>query len=311
MKRWLSIAILLVLLVVIVVYYLQQPELIAVLRQVSLSTVLLLAVTRLLFLGTNGLFLNALAARFDIHLTLKEWLGLPFVTALGNYITPFSGGMVARATYLKKRHNFPYSKFGAILASNYLISFWVIAIIGGFTMLLIPVDDRQNQWLLGGWFFAIGIGLSLLFLIPSFKVPSGNRILKMVNNALTGWQLIKGDKILILKIVLFTLVQIFFNTTSFWLAYQSFGEAVSPFSILVISLFSFFSILINITPSNLGIGEATITLASTLLGTTVGAGLTVALLIRAATILIVFTLGPLFSFLLTREISAVPVNEAN
>jgi uncharacterized membrane protein YbhN (UPF0104 family) len=95
------------------------------------------------------------------------------------------------------------------------------------------------------------------------------------------------------------------------LAFQGFGEPVSFLSVLVISLFSYFSILINITPSNLGISEATITLASTLLGTSAGAGLTVSLLIRATTILVVFTLGPIYSYLLTRELTAVPANEAN
>lgn len=311
MKRWLSIVTLLVLLVVIAVYYWQQPQFIVILKEVSLSTIFLLVVTRFLFLGPNGLFLRVLAARFDIHLTLKEWIGLPFVTALGNYITPFSGGMVVRATYLKKRHDFPYSNFAAILGSNYLISFWVIGITGVFAMLLIPFEVGQSQWLLGGWFVVVVVGLSLLFLIPAFKVPGDNRISKLINASLEGWQLIKGDKVLIFKLVLFTLAQIFFNTASFWLAYQNFGEAVSFLSILVISLFSFFSILINITPSNLGVSEAAITLASTLLGTSAGVGLTVALLIRATTILVVFTLGPFFSYLLTRELSAVAVNKAN
>ncbi len=311
MKKWLSIAILLILLVLIAIYYWQQPELIDILKNVSLSTILLLALTRILFLGTNGLFLQALATRFDINLNLKEWTGLPFVTSLGNFMTPMSGGMFARATYLKKRHNFPFSKFAALLASNYLISFWVIGIVGFFTILFIPIEDGQNQWLIGGWFAAVVIGLSLLFLIPAFKFPGDNRFFKLANSAIEGWQLIKGNRFLLFKIVVFTLASIVFNTASFWLAFQGFGEPVSFLSVLVISLFSFFSILINITPSNLGITEATITLASTLLGTSAGAGLTVSLLIRATTILVVFTLGPIYSYLLTRELSAVPANEAN
>jgi len=62
----------------------------------------------------------------------------------------------------------------------------------------------------------------------------------------------------------------------------------------MISLIAVFSLLVNITPANLGVQEAVVSIASGGLGQGVGEGLVVVLLIRAATMLLIFTLGPIF-----------------
>jgi hypothetical protein len=64
-----------------------------------------------------------------------------------------------------------------------------------------------------------------------------------------------------------------------------------------------FSLLVRITPGNLGIQEAVVSLSSGLLGIGTGQGLLVSLLIRVATMIPTFTLGPVFSFLLTRKLA--------
>ena len=130
LRRSWSIVVLVLVLGGIVLYLSSQPELLAALRNVSLEAILWLVILRLLFLGTNGLFLRESAFSFRVRLMPREWFGLSVVTAMGNYIAPFSGGMIARAAYLKRRHSFPYAEFVALLASNYLVNFWVIGVVG-------------------------------------------------------------------------------------------------------------------------------------------------------------------------------------
>jgi uncharacterized membrane protein YbhN (UPF0104 family) len=270
---------------------------------ISLQSVALLIIFRIGFFATNGLFLRAFAAKFDIRLSLKEWFGIPIVTAMGNYLTPFSGGTVARAAYLKYRHDFPYAKFVTLLASNYLVSFWVIGVVG-FIASLNLVDLSQSSWQLSFLFLVIVAGISILILLPSFRLPWRNRLTNIVNISLEGWTLVKDDKLLLFKLVIFTLMNIFLNGFSFWVAYHALGFSVSLIAATLIGLLAAFSVLLNITPGNLGIQEAVISMSSALLGAGTSEGLMVALLVRASTLMVVFTLGPLYSYILTKNLIA-------
>jgi uncharacterized membrane protein YbhN (UPF0104 family) len=293
--------ILLALVIAAVAWYLNsQRQLLSAFRRVSFLAILYLVGTRLLFLGTNGLFLREFASRFDVELTPKEWFGLSVVTTMGNYITPLSGGMVARAAYLKQRHRLPYAQFVTLLASNYLINFWVIGFVGVLTLLTLG-RALQLYWQILVFFVAVVISISALALFPTVRLPWKNRIAKTVNTSLKGWGLVKSDRLLLTKLGGYTLINIFLNGLSFWIAYDALGSRVSFRSALLVGMLTSFSLLIRITPGNLGIQGAIASLSSGLLGAGAGQGLLAALLIRGATLIPAFTLGPIFSFLLTRE----------
>jgi uncharacterized membrane protein YbhN (UPF0104 family) len=115
--------------------------------------------------------------------------------------------------------------------------------------------------------------------------------------------MVKQDQVLVAKLIVYTLIVLILTGASFWVAYWAIGHTISFAAALVTSLLLAFSILMNITPGNIGIQEAIISVSSELLGSGAGLGLIVALLIRATTLVVVFTLGPIFSFVLTRELA--------
>ncbi|MFC1975645.1 lysylphosphatidylglycerol synthase domain-containing protein [Chloroflexota bacterium] len=284
-------------------FYLKANErLLLSLSNISLASAFWLIVFRILFLATNGLFLRAFAAKFDIQLTIKEWVGIPIVTAMGNYVTPFSGGMIARAAYLKYRHAFPYARFATLLASNYLVNFWVVGVIG-FLASLTFISTSRFFWQIPLFFIVVVGGISMLVILPSVKLSWNNRLSEVINTSLEGWTLVKNDKLLLVKLVIYSLANILLNGLSFWIAYAALGVYVSFIEALLIGLLAVFSILLNITPGNLGVQEAVVGLSSALLGTGAGHGLLAALLIRSSTMIIVFTLGPVFSYILTRDLT--------
>ena len=91
----------------------------------------------------------------------------------------------------------------------------------------------------------------------------------------------------------------------YFVAFASIGFAV-PFTVaLLIYLLTSFTLLINITPGNLGVQEAATSLAAAILGAGADMGLLAALIVRAVTILAAFALGPIFSYLLSKELIAV------
>ena len=287
----------------IAVYINSQRHLIEYLKNVNLSTVAYLIVIMILTQVFNGFLLREIASKFNIKLIRKEWLGLPFVTAMGNYITPFSGGMIARASYLKYRHNFTYARFVSVLGASYLIFFWIAGIAGIITLML-PFERSRLYWELILFFAGVVLAISSLAMLPTVKIPGSNWMTVSLNNAIEGWAIIKKDLFLLVKLALYTLANILLNGLTFWLAFVALSDSSLSFgTIFLISLFSSFSILIKITPGNFGISEAIITFSSGILGVGVGLGLMVSLLIRAASMIPVFTLGPIFSLVLTRELT--------
>jgi uncharacterized membrane protein YbhN (UPF0104 family) len=302
LREYWSIVVLVLVIAAIVWYLYSQPHLLAVFRSVSLLAIIYLVGMQMLFLATNGLFLREFASKFEVALTAKEWFGLSVVTTMGNYITPFSGGMIARAVYLKRRYEFPYTQFATLLASNYLVNFWVIGVIGVLTFLTFG-RAVWSYWQLFVLFAAVVISISAFILFPAVRLPGENRMAKTLNTSLVGWELVKNDRVLLAKLVAYTLVNVFLNALGFWVAYGALGSPVPFRSALLIGMLTSFSLLIRITPGNLGIQEAVVSLSSGLLGIGTGQGLLVSLLIRVATMIPTFTLGPVFSFLLTRKLA--------
>lgn len=303
-KRLWSIIVLVLVIAAIAWYLISQRQLLLALTQVSLLAITYLVGGQFLFLGTNGLFLREFAIKFGVRLTPKEWFGLSVVTTMGNYITPFSGGMIARAAYLKQRHGLAYAQFVTLLASSYLINFGVIGVVGALILLTLE-EAIQFYWQVLVFFVAVAILMLALILFPTVRLPWKNRIARSVSVSLEGWMEVKSDQVLIAKLVAYTLVNILLSGFSFWIAYDALGSRISFRSALLLGLLTSFSLLIRITPGNLGIQEAVVSLSSGLLGIGTGPGLLVALLVRAATLVLAFTLGPIFSFLLTSKL-AVP-----
>jgi uncharacterized membrane protein YbhN (UPF0104 family) len=299
-RRFLTTTVLLAFLGMISLFLWSHPELLASIKNLTLFNSALLISVRLALLATNGLSLRAFARKFGILLTFREWFGLAAITTMGNYITPFSGGLLIRATYLKKKHNMPYAQFTSLLASNYLIMFWVIGVIGLLSLWFIG-QTWSTHWPIALFFSSIAASTSLVFVFPDKRVPWNNHIGRFLNTMLGGWFIIKQDNTLLSRLLLLTLVTIALNGISFWLAYWALGLQISLFVAFLLGMIAAFSIFINLTPGSLGIQEAMVSLSAALLGADAREGLLVVLLIRAVTVLCAFILGPLYGYILIKK----------
>ena len=281
-------------------YLSNNQSLLLSLKNIPISYILILLVIQALLLITNGLFLNAFTLKFNIHLKTTEWLGLAVVTTMINYITPFSGGSLFRATYLKHQHSFSFTKFAALLSANYLINFWTIGVVGALSILFVEPTGTNKMVLV--FFLMVVLVISIIVLLPVTKIPGNSKLNKIINSSLEGWLLIKRDKGLLTKLIFYTIVNIILNALAFWVACMALGFTISLFAAVIISLIAAFSIVIKITPANLGIHEAIIGFSAPLVGMGVGEGLMAALVIRGTGIIVIFLLGTLFSYSLTKQL---------
>ncbi len=280
-----------------------QRHLFGYLEHINLITTAELIAVLLLFHAFNGLLLRVVASKFGVVLRAKEWFGLPFVTAMGNYITPFAGGMFARGSYLKYRHFFPYAKFVSVTGASYLIYGWVSGVAGIAGVVLLVKEAAYSKELIL-FFVAMVLILSFCGVMPAVRVSGEHPAIAFLNSAVEGWVLIRKDPAILTRLALCTSATVLLNGIAFWLAFNALSGGPVSFGLpFVISIFFSFSIFIRVTPGNLGISEAIATLASEFLGMGAGMGFMASLLIRAASLIPIFVLGPVFSLLLTRELT--------
>jgi uncharacterized membrane protein YbhN (UPF0104 family) len=301
-KKFLQYVILIAALILIYWYLSKNSSLFIHLQRVTLSDFLILLFLRFLLLLLNGLTLKAYAAKYMVNLHTREWVGLSFVTALGNYISPFSGGMLFRAGYLKIKHHLSLTRFTILLISNYMLFFWGVALTGFTSSMYLISQKVYMPWQIPFFFGTITLFLISLKYIPVPDLSSRLWIIKKMSEATAGLKIIIQDKKLLTRIIIYTFLNILASGLSFYVAYRSIGIDILFTQAILISIIAVFSLLLNITPANLGVHEGMVSLASSALKVGGGEGLIVALIIRAVTMILVFTFGPLFMYILSRRI---------
>ncbi len=302
-NRFLPWAVFTLMLALMIFYLTREKELFSALLRVSLFSLAGLFLIQCLFNAATGLMLRELSRFFGVRLTVLEWYGLPAVTTMGNYLTPVSGGLVARAVYLKQRYGLSYPRFLALLSSGYLVNFLVISAFGVFIALV--RHGRDTRILPLGLFFLAALVVILFLLHRPIPLPDGEgRVQRFLRDVTSGWPLLKSRGSLIGKLIGLSLVNILLGGGSLWLAFDALGMPIPGVDAILLSLCQAFSLLVSITPGNLGLQEWIVSLSSGLLGYGLGAGLLAALLVRAVTVLFILSQGPLFSYLLSKELAA-------
>ena len=297
--RAISLALLGIALAAIGWYIHTHRQLLQLLLDVPPGSAVILFLLAAATLGSNGLSLKVLAAKYGVELRPREWFGLSAVTTMGNYITPFSGGMVARATYLKQRHAFPYTSFLSLTAANYLIVFGLIGLLGLLSMISLSSTAHDSPLLLL-FFAAASSAVAALVFVPS-NSAAVHPLPARLKSALAGWGEVRGDGKLVAKLASLTLMNALLGALMYYTAFHALGYPVPARVALVIYLVTSFSLFINLTPGNLGIQEAVAGLSAGMLGAGADLGLLASLMTRAAMVASSFALGPFFSVALTRE----------
>jgi uncharacterized membrane protein YbhN (UPF0104 family) len=113
--------------------------------------------------------------------------------------------------------------------------------------------------------------------------------------------MLKSDRRLLTQLAAVTAVNMIANAFSFQIAYQVLNVPLPFADALLIALLTSLSIVVSITPGNLGVQEVVVGLTSGLLRGSVDQGVLASLLIRVAALFPAFGLGPVFSALLVRR----------
>ncbi len=254
------------------------------------------------FLLTNGIVLKELLLPFKKELLTKEWFGLSVITTAGNLLTPFQGGMIARALYLKSKHNFSYTNFLSALSGIYIIVFWVNSFVALLSMLLIKQFYSTFNWLIFITFLIIFSALSFIIVFsPKIKKTFKWEILNKVVRVVNGWLVIKNNKRTVLFVALISFLNVLLMSTSSFLEFKTLGVEINFLKALFVSIVSTLSLFISITPGSLGIKEAFMAFTSNVVGISPANAIIVSALDRLISLLPLVVLAPVFSKILFGE----------
>lgn len=267
--------------------------------QVNLKYVAVLFFLTLLSPLLKGLRLKMITQRYGLNLAFKEWFGLTILTSVGNYLSPFRAGGTAMAVYLKKRYKFPYTFTVSLTGTLYLIQFFIFGLLGFFLTVFTPFPKNIK---LGVMFFFVIIFLISIFMIFFIPLPirTDKKLLKHLANAISEFRRVR-DLSFTLKSVFIDVLRVLVDASTFYLAFKAFNSTAPFTACALMSIFSGLSLIISLTPMGLGVQESSVVLTSKFVGANVLTSTFVAALDRVITIIIIFSLAPIFSYLIFKK----------
>lgn len=272
-KKYISSIITVIVVLLFGIYLYKNPEIITQLLSTKIGYIVLVMVIYLGVFLFEGLFVKTSLQIFNRNITVKESFFLATVSRIGNYLLPMRAGAVFRATYLRKKYEFPYSNFLSTFYGYYVIFFLTNSVIGIVVLLSKYLIDNQLFLPLIIFFSMVILGMLILIFVrlpleKIFKSKGGviEKILNFINKFINGWDLIVKDRKEFLLLVSIALGNIFLNILVVLVEFNAIEKAPKILDAVLYTAISGMSLLISITPGSLGIREGVFLLTSQSLG---------------------------------------------
>ena len=308
-KQYISSLFFAILLLVIVFYFYHQKDNLILFTRIGVKDILIivtLSVTTFFFLSIQ---FHTIIKIFGVALAFKEWFGLTVVSTMISYYTPVKAGMVARAYYLKKIHQFSYSNYISLLSASYLINLLVASGTSSWLSFFSYHFYSQNEWpifVLSIVLLMITVACAILVLFCSSVISfnPGNALLNFMTDLMGGFRILMKKKSILAKIAGIQLVLIFIMALKLYWSFKAIGIQVSFVHILIIQSLTTFSTVVSITPGNLGVKEGIIGSFAFMLNIPATDAIFAATVDRGISMVVTFALGLIFSKILMKKYSA-------
>jgi uncharacterized membrane protein YbhN (UPF0104 family) len=228
-------------------------------------------------------------------------------STIGNYFTPFRGGLGFRAVYLKKKFDFPYSRFLSTLSGNYIIVLFVHSLVA--LMSLIWIHAAKGLYSLSLYIFLSVLFAFCLFLnlvrvkTTRLEIHSEfklfNNLLAGLKQAVDGWNEILSRRSLVLKLFLIIFIGFVSVFLKSFIEFRYIASQTSVPSLLLYSALTNLSMFISITPAAIGIRESIFLLFQNLMNLSTADILNIAVIDRGVmflTLLLVYLSTKVFRY---------------
>lgn len=298
MKKYLSTALTIVILAAFGIYLYFNIEKFEPLTNVNAISLIIVGSAHTFMMLSNALFLKVMLDKFKVRIPVLDSFNITVLSTIGNYFTPFRGGIGVRAVYLKKNFKLKYSRFVSTIFGTYIVVFMINSLAGILGLFLIQQTTDKTNSLLYLFFILLFASTVFLSLVKLPKLELNIKFLKpvfkIVNRIQTGWETLAGDYKTLVQLSALTVLNIVIALISTWIEFNAIGVNLSLPSLILYVAISSTSLLVSITPGSLGIREAILALFSNVMNITNEQVLQVAVIDRAVVFVV---LAALYVFL--------------
>lgn len=234
---------------------------------VNPQAVIPISIFILIFLVINGLINQVILRGYKVPVPLSVSVGLASANSVGNLLIPMRGGTVSNAVFLKKKYDFSYSLFLSLLSAIYIVVFWTSSLFGIIIMLLQKfVRNQEIPLNLFIFFLLVFIFFSVIILfspeIPLTKYRFINRFIQVLND----WRLINKNRKIVISLIFLTILNTLVVAIATYFEFILVGEKIDLDKLIIYTIFSGFSLLVSVTPGNIGIRESFAAYSALVLG---------------------------------------------
>lgn len=237
---------------------------------------------------------------FGTRVSAMEALLLGLLTRFGNLLLPLRGGAVARAVYLNRTHGLTYSHFLAglsamllaTLAVSLLFALGGLAWVGAATGKTFP----QVTWLLAGAFAAVSLTAVLR---PRIGPSEGPGLRGRLQRLLDGYHLVSRHRPSLMGLLALNGLHVLTMAAIYSLLLAAMGKPAAWGILMAIVALGNISTVVQLTPGNVGVYEAVLTILGSLMGIAVADILAAVLAWRAVDTALILVAGPISSYVLT------------
>lgn len=261
-KNIISILLTTLVLILFGIYLYKNPQILLSLQEINPWNLVLISILFLLIFFIEALFIKLTLNAFDKDIDKKESYFLSTVSRIGNYLLPMRAGAVFRALYLKKIHNFEYSKFLSTLYAYYILLFLIYSILALISLGIKYINTNIYFPIVTLFFVLLLIATVLIIIFSRIEIKENynNKLIKkaiiVINKFILSWDNIVKKRKIFFNLILLTTGNILLNWLIYILEFSSINIHVDILDTLLYTCISGVSLLVSITPGSLGLREA-------------------------------------------------------
>lgn len=267
-------------------FFIVREDMVQILLGVDLGSLAIILLASCLALAIRGQQLANVTEPFGVRFRLGESTGLSALHTLSNYL-PGRAGLVIRGAYLHRFHSVSVADYTAMTAL-WLVGSLLSAVFLGATLAASGVGDVNR-----GMAFAVftGCGLALLvgYLGLEWAVGRGvgeGRFTRWLQRVRWGLRLWRERGSWRLWFVVWSFGLLLTQGLRYWVALRALGDTSGLVAALVIQSLVALSVLVSVTPGNLGVREGVAAFGALLTGVNPQIALLAAVIDRAAALAI-------------------------
>jgi uncharacterized membrane protein YbhN (UPF0104 family) len=263
------------------------------------------------YLTANGLLSYTMINKLGTRIGILECLSLSVVTAGLNALAPVQGGMVGRAVYLKRFHNFEYSRFLATLIGCQVLMMIVCSVLAAAALMWMWfMEHRFELGVLGATTLCLLVSMLLCFM-PRISAK-GNWLFDGVAAVSISWYRLRAQPQFLATLTAFVGLQVGSQLLSFWTACAAIGIGLGLVEATIVGTLGTLASILSITPGALGIYEAAVAFVAAAMAEIPAAQIIVAALVSRAVLLVLLLIltPPAISFL-QRKTQHSPSSESS